>query len=186
MANVVWFHSVLGRRPVELAAADRLRDAGHRVWTPDLYEGATATTLDDGFAIMDDVTWDVLEARARAFLDDLPEDAVLGGFSMGSVVAQTMAPHRPGAAALVMLHGLVDPPPGSRADLPTQLHVADPDSFAPPAAVERLRAVGDPQVFTYPGAGHFYTDESLPDHDADATALTWQRVLEFLAAVARL
>ncbi|WP_229908174.1 dienelactone hydrolase family protein [Amycolatopsis oliviviridis] len=35
-------------------------------------------------------------------------------------------------------------------------------------------------MFTYPGAGHFYTDSSLPDHDADAAALTWQRILDFL------
>lgn len=181
MATVVWFHSVLGLRPVELAAATLLREAGHEVWTPDLYDGATARTLNEGFAIKDHIGWDVLEDHARAVLADLPEDTVLGGFSMGAVMAQVLAPGRPDAAALVMLHGLVEPPPGTRADLPIHLHVADPDSFAPPATIDRLRAAGDAQVFTYPGAGHFYTDESLPDHDADATTLTWQRVLAFLA-----
>jgi hypothetical protein len=35
-------------------------------------------------------------------------------------------------------------------------------------------------VYTYPGIGHFYTDEDGPDHDEHAAALTWERVEEFL------
>lgn len=35
--TVVLFHSMVGLRPVELSAAERLRTAGHRVRTPDLF-----------------------------------------------------------------------------------------------------------------------------------------------------
>ena len=48
MAEVVLFHSVLGLRPGVIAAGDRLRVAGHKVHTPDLYDGEVFDDLDDG------------------------------------------------------------------------------------------------------------------------------------------
>ena len=41
MAEIVLFHSVLGLNSGVTAAADRLRQAGHVVHTPNLYEAAT-------------------------------------------------------------------------------------------------------------------------------------------------
>lgn len=41
MANVVIFHSVLGLRKGIIEAAEMLREKGHNVLTPDLYEGET-------------------------------------------------------------------------------------------------------------------------------------------------
>jgi dienelactone hydrolase len=38
-------------------------------------------------------------------------------------------------------------------------------------------------VYEYRGAGHFFTDASLPDYSATATARTWTRVLRLLDAV---
>lgn len=69
-----------------------------------------------------------------------------------------------------------------------QLHVADADEFVPPAEVSAwleatTRAGADAQVFTYQHAGHFFTDTGLPDHSAQATTVTWQRVLDFLRTV---
>ena len=48
MAEVVLFHSVLGLRPGVIAAAERLRAAGHTVHTPDLYDGEVFDDLADG------------------------------------------------------------------------------------------------------------------------------------------
>jgi dienelactone hydrolase len=177
VAQVVVFHSVLGLRPAELRAAERFRAAGHDVHTPDLYAGATADSLDDGFAIMDRVGWDTSVRRALDALRDLPAETVLAGFSMGAGVVGAVLPHRTRTAGVLLFHGLAAVPAGVRA----QLHVADPDVFAPPADVAAWRTA-DAQAFTYPGAGHFYTDEDLPDHDPRAAALTWQRALDFLRA----
>ncbi len=47
MAEVVLFHSVLGLRPGVIAAADRLRAAGHTLHTPDYYDGE----------VFDDLAW---------------------------------------------------------------------------------------------------------------------------------
>ncbi|WP_330248080.1 dienelactone hydrolase family protein [Streptomyces sp. NBC_00562] len=66
------------------------------------------------------------------------------------------------------------------------MHAAEPDDFAPPERIAALcraaRKSGvDLEVFRYPGAGHFYIDRDLPDHDPAAAELTWRRVLDFLS-----
>jgi len=189
MAKIVLFHSMLGLRPVELSAADRLRAAGHEVVTPDLYLGQTASTLDEGFRLKDHrIGWATIEQRARRAVENLPADTVLAGISMGAGVVSTLLPHRPDTAGVLLLHGLAPIPVTARDGLPVQLHVADADEFAPPAEISAwleaaARTGANVQVFTYQHAGHFYTDASLPDHHAHATTLTWQRVLEFLRTV---
>lgn len=189
MAKIVLFHSMLGLRPVEARAAERLRAVGHEVITPDLYAGQTASTLDEGFQLKDHkVGWTTIEERAQQAVRNLPADTVLAGISMGAGVVSTLLPHRPETAGVLLLHGLAPIPANARAGLPIQLHVAETDEFAPPAEVaawtEAARRAGaDPQVFTYQQAGHFFTDASLPDHNAEATSLTWQRALDFLRTV---
>lgn len=190
MAMIVLFHSMLGLRPVELRAAEELRAAGHEVVTPDLYAGETASTLDEGFQLKDHrIGWTTIEQRAHQSVQNLPADTVLAGISMGAGVVGTLLPHRPDTAGVLLLHGLAPIPATARAGLPVQLHVADADEFAPPADVAAWREAAtrtgaDPQVFTYQHAGHFFTDASLPDHDAEATTRTWQRALDFLRSVA--
>ncbi|WP_328614848.1 dienelactone hydrolase family protein [Amycolatopsis sp. NBC_00355] len=181
MVNIVVFHSVLGLRPVELGAAERLRAAGHDVVTPDLYAGLTAATLDDGFALMDRVGWAAISRRAAEAVRDLPPSTVLLGVSMGCGVVQSVLPDRPAAAGVLLLHALAAIPASARDGLPVQVHVADPDPIAPPAEVAAWReATPGAEVFTYPGAGHFYTDAEDPGYDEVAAALTWRRALGFL------
>lgn len=186
MADIILFHSVLGLRPVELNAADRLRAAGHDVTTPDLYAGEAASSLDEGFALNDRIGWPVVEQRARDAARERPASTVLVGLSMGATVVDALLPDRPDTAGVLLLHGLAGIPGTARAGLPVQVHVADPDPFAPDVATWHAKATSDgaaAEVFTYPGAGHFYTDADLPDHDEQAADLTWQRVLEFLKTV---
>ena len=50
MAEVVLFHHARGLTPDVIAFADELRQAGHTVHTPDLFEGRTFTTIEEGMA----------------------------------------------------------------------------------------------------------------------------------------
>ena len=50
MAEIVLFHHAQGLTPGMVAFADVLRAAGHTVHTPDLFEGRTFPTLDEGIA----------------------------------------------------------------------------------------------------------------------------------------
>lgn len=50
MAEVLLYHHALGQTAGFHAFADELRRAGHTVHTPDLYDGRTFATLDEGMA----------------------------------------------------------------------------------------------------------------------------------------
>ncbi|PZF99576.1 dienelactone hydrolase family protein [Micromonospora deserti] len=185
MAHIMLFHSVYGLRPAVLATAGRLRAAGHRVATPDLYGAPAADTVAEGFALLDKIGQDTVLDRARAALRGLPADAVLAGFSMGAGVAGAVLAERPDAAALLLLSGAGGAPEAVRRGLPVQLHLADPDEYDTEPELDEWReamtgAGAALSVHRYPGAGHLYTDPDLPDHDPVAAERTWARVLAFL------
>ena len=46
--NIMLFHSTYGLRPAVHAAAARLRAAGHEVYVPDLFDGRTFETVEEG------------------------------------------------------------------------------------------------------------------------------------------
>ncbi|HEY1179296.1 MAG TPA: dienelactone hydrolase family protein [Phytomonospora sp.] len=172
MAHVAIFHSVHGRRPAELTLGGLLREDGHTVEVPDLYDGESTEDIDEGFALSERVGWDTIVERATAALDAMPAETVLVGVSMGAALVGDLWPTRPDAAAVVLLHAVAEAPPDVR--VPVQVHVAVGDRFAPEPALSALapHAV----IYRYPDAGHFFTDAAGPDHDAEAAALAVGRV----------
>lgn len=188
MAHIALFHSVLGLRSAELFAAERLRRAGHEVVTPDLFDGETASALDEGFELLDRIGWARVVKNARQALAGMPDQTVLAGVSMGTGVLADLWPERSATAGVLLLHAATDLPATVRPGVRVQLHAGEHDEFAPPERVAGLcRAAEesgvDLEVFRYPGVGHFYTDHELPDHAPAAAELTWRRVLDFLGEV---
>ncbi|WP_210732875.1 dienelactone hydrolase family protein [Streptomyces sp. RKND-216] len=191
VATVLLFHSVHGLRPAVHAAADRLREAGHTVHVPDLYDGRVAGSVEDGRDIEEAIGHEELLKRAVAAAAPHSEGGlVYAGFSLGAALAQNLALADAQARGLLLLHGTSDLPDDAAVDdLPVQLHVADPDPFETHdwlnAWYLRMRRAGaDVEVFRHRGAGHLYTDPELPDHDAEAAEATWRTALGFLADVA--
>lgn len=185
--NVMLFHSAYGLRPAVRDAAERLRAAGHEVWTPDLFDGRTFETVEDGMAHLEELGRD--ELLRRAVLAAAPYSGrglVYAGFSFGAATAQTLALGDEKARGLLLLHGTSDIAENASVDeLPVQLHVAEPDPFETDdwlsAWYLRMgRAGADVEIYRYPGAGHLYTDPGLPDHDAEAAEATWRVALGFL------
>ncbi len=180
---------MFGLRAVELAAAEQLRASGFRVVVPDLFAGATVPgDIDAGFALMDQVGWGTIVDRARRGLGGVPGEAVLGGFSMGVGVIGELWPERAGAAAVFCLHAPTSVPDGVRTGTPVQLHVAAGDRFAPADQIAAFRDSAGrtgaaASVYEYRNAGHFFTDDSLPDYSATATTRAWTRVRRMLDAV---
>ncbi|QDY76310.1 dienelactone hydrolase family protein [Streptomyces qinzhouensis] len=185
--DIMLFHSVYGLRPAVRAAAARLEGAGHRVWTPDLYEGRTFDTVEEARVFKDELGRDELLRRAVTAAAPHSEGGlVYAGLSLGASVAQNLALGDERARGLVLLHGTSDIAPNATADgLPVQLHIADPDAFEPHDwqtawYLGMGRAGADVEVHRYPGAGHLYTDPGLPDWDEEAAEQTWRVVLAFL------
>nr|WP_202451044.1 dienelactone hydrolase family protein [Streptomyces sp. SID4948] len=180
------FHSAYGLRPAVYAAADRLRAAGHEVVVPDLYEGRTARTVEEGMAVRDEIGRDELLRRAVVAAAPFAEQGVVyAGFSLGGSVAQNLALGDDQARGLLLLHGTSDMTDDAATDIPVQLHVADPDPFETDdwlnAWYLRMRKAGaDVEIHRYRGAGHLYTDPELPDYDAQAATRTWSVALDFL------
>jgi dienelactone hydrolase len=184
MATVILLHSIYGLRPAQLAAAGRLRAAGHAVSVPDLFAGRTAATVDAGFELQAEIGWPVICARADAAAAGLPADTVLAGFSMGAAVASHLWEKRLGAAGVLFLSGIAPIPENARRGLPLQVHLAEPDPFEEEFVPEWLAAAAAAglaiELFRYTGVGHLFTDPDLPDHDRPAAELCWQRALAFL------
>ncbi|MCF3104295.1 dienelactone hydrolase family protein [Streptomyces roseoverticillatus] len=188
--TIVLFHSAYGLRPAVHAAAERLRAAGHEVHVPDLYEGRTAETVEDGMAVKDEIGHEELLRRAVTAVAPLSDRGlVYAGFSLGAAIAQNLALGDEKARGLLLLHGTSDLAEGASVDeLPVQLHVADPDPFEPHdwlnAWYLRMgRAGADVEVHRYPGAGHLFTDPDLADHDAEAAETAWRVALSFLEEI---
>ncbi|WP_461031581.1 dienelactone hydrolase family protein [Streptomyces mayteni] len=181
------FHSVLGLHPTVGETADRLRSAGHRVFTPDLFDGRTPESVEAGVELKDEIGQDEILRRAiAAAAPHSDAGLVYAGFSLGAWLAQTIAFGDEKARGLLLLHGTGEvPDDASVDDLPTQLHVADPDAHEPhdwqTVWYLRMREAGaDVEVFRYPGAGHLYTHRGTPDHDAEAAERTWRVAEDFL------
>ena len=193
MAEVLLFHHAQGLTAGVHAFADELRAAGHTVHTPDLFDGRTFGSIDDGMAYITSQGFDDLRARGVKTADDLPSELVYAGFSFGEAVAQELAQTRPGACGALLFYSCI-PITGDWAfgpwpdGVPVQIHGMDNDPIFVgegdvDAARELVEQVDDAELFLYPGDQHYFADSSLPSYDAAATALLTKRVLDFLARV---
>jgi esterase/lipase len=122
MAEVVLFHHAQGLTSGVVAFADELRRAGHTVHTPDLFDGHTFGSIEEGMGYAGQIGFpgEVIARGLRA-VEALPDELVYVGFSLGVVLAQMLAQTRPGTADLT----LSDPrhwptPPGRTARPPAK------------------------------------------------------------------
>lgn len=191
MAEILLFHHALGLTPGVLSFADRLRSAGHRVHTPDLYDGQTFATVDHGVAHARELGFGIVLERGVAAADSLPDDLVYAGFSLGVMAAQRLAQTRPGARGALLYYSCLPPSEFGEAwpaDVPVQVHGMDADPFFAgegdlDAARELADSVEAAELFVYPGSGHLFADPGTDDYDAEAAELMTERSLAFLSRV---
>ncbi|MGH3448153.1 MAG: dienelactone hydrolase family protein [Nocardioidaceae bacterium] len=195
MAEVVLFHHVMGLTDGVRAFAEGLRAGGHIVHTPDLFEGVLPATIEDGAAHEDSIGEQEMGRRVEQALAGLPAGLVYAGVSSGVMHAQRLAQTRSTARGALLYEACI-PVTGEWAfgpwpiGVPVQIHGMDADPFFAKggdldSARELVSIVGSEraQLFTYPGGGHLFTDNSLPPYDSDATTLVIQRSRELLRQV---
>ncbi|PRY54019.1 dienelactone hydrolase [Knoellia remsis] len=187
MTEIVLFHHIQGLTPGVVAFADALREAGHTVHTPDLFDGRTFDSIEEGQEYLAEVGFAETRARGVAFAEGLPERIVYAGFSLGVMPAQQALQSRPGALGGLFYHSFADPsffgewPEG----VPAQIHSMDADPFFVgegdlEAARPFVDAHDDVELFLYPGDGHLFTDSSLTAYDEPAARQVLDRSLAFL------
>jgi dienelactone hydrolase len=191
MAEVVLFHHAQGLTPGVVAFADELRRGGHTVHTPDLFDGRTFGSIEEGLGYAEQIGFpDEVIARGVRAVEGLPAGLVYAGFSLGVLAAQMLAQTRPGARGALLCYSCVPVSefgPAWPDGVPVQVHGMDADPIFVgegdiDAARELIDQAKDGELFLYPGDQHYFADSSLPSYDRDATALLIQRVLDFLRA----
>jgi dienelactone hydrolase len=186
MSEVLLYHHVQGLTDGVRAFADELGQAGHTVHTPDLFDGRSFGTLEDGMAFAREAGFDALGERGVAAAEGIGPEVVYAGFSFGVTIAQRLAQTRSGARGALLMYSCLPVSEFGEAwpeDVPAQVHGKAGDEFFL-EDIDAARALVDStdqaELFLYPGTEHLFADSSLASYDPEAAELLTQRVLAFL------
>jgi dienelactone hydrolase len=191
MANLMLFHHALGLTTGVRDFAEELRADGHSVSLPDLFEGATFTSLEQGVAHIDSVGIDVLLDRGVSVGAVSSSGTVFAGFSLGALVAHKLAQTSTNAIGALLYHygdvpmnAFSEAWPGS---VPVQFHIAEHDEWRESGVVEQfvsdVDSVASAKLFTYPGSAHLFTESTSTEFDPVATELVIQRTKHYLERI---
>ncbi|WP_027342357.1 dienelactone hydrolase family protein [Hamadaea tsunoensis] len=188
MADVLLFHHSLGLTPGVRAYAEALREAGHTVHLPDLFDGQVFPTIDEGMAYLRGKGFGEMIGKGAAAAEGLPDNLVYAGFSFGVMAAQLLAQTRPGARGALFYYSAAPPSEFGGdwpAGVPVQIHATDQDPFfVGEGDIEFARQIveqaADGELFLYPGEHHLFADSSIDQYDEKSAALALERSLAFL------
>src|SRR5262245_6397625 len=189
MTDALLYHHVQGLTEGVRLFADELRQAGPPVHAPDLFDGRTFDTIEEGMAFAREAGFGALAERGVAAAEGIPVDIVYAGFSFGVMVAQQLAQTGPGARGALLMSSCL--PVSEFGDawpegVPVQVHGKEGDPFFDEdleAARALVGSTDQAELFLYPGDEHLFADSSLPAYDAAAAAELTERVLAFLETV---
>ncbi len=110
MAEVILFHHVAGLTDGVRSFADRLRARGHTVHTPDLFDGETAPTIEEGLALVGRIGDEVLQSRGLAALAGTMPDTAAGTAATApdTMPAVEESPIAVLSAEIALLHARLD------------------------------------------------------------------------------
>jgi len=173
--------------------ADRFARAGYNALAPDLYEGRLTSEPDEANHLMDGLDFPGATHQdirgAAQHLKGIGGKVAVMGFCMGGALTVAAGVHVPEVDAAVCYYGI---PPAEFADpkdmkIPFQGHFAVHDDWCTPDAVKTLeaglKASGvDHEVFNYDAQHAFFNERSEAAYDAASANLSWERMVNFLAA----
>lgn len=188
--GVIALHAWWGLNDFFKQLCDCLAKEGFIVLAPDLYQGETATTIDEARQLSiskvdRDETYRTITGAIK-YLLECPgrQGHALGavGISLGGYWVLGLKDH---FAAIVTFYGTTEPENVvAQADFLGHFAEFDYD-FEPIEQVRRLeediRASGrEASFYVYPGTYHWFFEENRPQYDAEAAHLAWERTIEFL------
>jgi len=183
--TVVVFHHVMGVTPGIRAFAAELRAAGYRVVVPDLLEGQSFPSIEDGVAHVQQIGLDTVIERGVTSVRGLDEPMFVIGFSLGVLPAQKLAETRPGVIGAVLCHSAVPVETFARTwpdGVRVQLHFVEDDPWAEEDldAARQIASAAHGELFLYPGTAHLVADSSHADFDPVIARTITHRILALL------
>ncbi len=177
--------------------ADRFAAAGFVALAPDLYHGETTSEPDDAGKIMMNMEMGTAAEDMAGAVDYLLElDSSTGsgvgavGFCMGGGLVLWLSTLKAEVKAAVPFYGAIPwdsvQPDYSASHASFLGHYAENDGWATLDGAQRLEAhleeLGKEVTFhTYPGTDHAFFNDDRPEvYDEAASALAWERTVEFL------
>ncbi|GAB3925281.1 dienelactone hydrolase family protein [Kribbella albertanoniae] len=190
--GILLLQEIFGVSPyIEQRAAD-LAALGYYVIAPEIYWRLDDVDLDEdaddllerAIGTVQRLDWDLAVTDSVAALEYLrSRDRRTGliGFCFGGGLAFNVAAVAP-ADALVSYYGsalpnLLQLAPDVTA--PSLHHFGDADEYLP--VDEVVPGLPGTEIHRYPGAGHAFDNPMPAFHDIDASALAWERTVEFLS-----
>ncbi len=182
-----------GLNPQIQSVADRFAAAGYHALAPDLYQGRVTQEPDEASHMMSGLDWvgaTEQDVRGAAqYLRGIGADkTAVMGFCMGGALTVIAGVKVPECDAGICFYGI---PPKEQADpaemkVPFQAHFASQDDWCSPEAVIGLegdmQAVSTPvEIHKYEGTEHGFFNQTREVYNADATALSWERMMGFLS-----
>lgn len=185
MANVILFHHALGLTPGLRAIGAVLEASGHHVETPDLFDGATFPTIDEGVAHAKSIGFEVIAERGVVAAESTSDAFATIGFSLGVVPAQQLAQTHPGVSGAILVAGALPLNAFGEqwpSEVGLQIHLVEQDPWVEedlPAARD-LSEAANGELFLYPGSGHIVADPSCDDYEPTLAELIIARMTAFL------
>lgn len=192
-AGVLLLHAWWGLTDIFIALADRLASEGFVVLAPDLFDGATAATIEEAEALASGSDSERIASTIEAAVDFLTvhpavtsTDLGVIGFSFGAAWGLWLAQHLPDAiGAVVVFYGTYGGGDLSGMRAAFLGHFAENDPYEPREAVEQLDKMLtemnlDATFYVYSGTGHWFFEADRPAYHAESARLAWEWTVKFL------
>jgi carboxymethylenebutenolidase len=191
--GVLVLHAWWGLNTFFKKLCGRVAKEGFVVLAPDLYDGETASTIEEAEELSsklksETVSQTITQAAQRLLALSGPGKRSLGviGFSLGGSWALWLTEQKSSPVAATVVFYATRP--GNYRDSPSalQFHLAETDVYEPASEVKRLQeslaAAGKAAtLYTYPGTTHWFFEQDREDaYVATAAELAWNRTIVFL------
>jgi len=190
--GVLVLHAWWGLNPFFRGFCDRLAREGFLALAPDLYHGATASTIPEAERLRSKLKRETVSRQISETAERLratsvsPQGIGAVGFSLGGYWALWLAEQGASpVAATIAFYGTRNGDYASSRSA-FQFHLAERDAYVAASAVKKLqkqlKAAGrEAEFHTYAGTSHWFFESDRSDaYDAQAAGLAWGRTIEFL------
>ena len=191
--GVLVLHAWWGLTPFFKEFCDRLTTKGLVVLAPDLYHGATASTIQEAYKLRSKlkratVAKEITEAAEHLCLSCGMSRQGIGlvGFSLGGHWALWLAEQTTVRVAATVIFYATRTGDYAASSSAFQFHLAETDDFVAASGVKKLqkglKAAGkEAEFYTYPGTTHwFFESDRAGAYNPQAADLAWNRAVGFL------